>query len=69
MTLDEDRAERVHRKAADLCDKLKHASGRSQNMSESLMIGLLAIEVVDLEDEIRALKDEVRLAASGGRER
>ncbi len=62
MTLDEDRAERVNHKAETMMSAL-HSVGTNA------MVRMIAYEFIRLEDEIRALKDEVRLAASGLRDR
>ncbi len=72
MTLDEDRAERVKRKADMMLRTYRIATADTWQVQPIVMapvLSLFAAEFIRLEDEIRALKDEVRLAASGLRER
>jgi hypothetical protein len=70
MTLDEDRAERVKQMAEAMelqIDRIHWADPAT--FREVTVFRMMAAEFIRLEDEIRALKDEVRQAASLLRDR
>jgi hypothetical protein len=69
VTIEEDRAERVNAKAKAIRDAFYAIRCGLADKDQAALVRLFAAEFIRLEDEIRALKDEVRLAASGGRDR
>jgi hypothetical protein len=64
VTIDEDIAERAQRRAELILLGVARCPIPDVGLAH-----VIAVQLVLLEDEIRALRDEVRLAASGGRER